>query len=126
MIKSRAARRRRRSGGPRDGKVDLIIGKANASAIGTLVERTTGYTMLVHLPNGYKAEQGVFAPALTAKIKTLPAVLRKSITWDSHNDLVLGRELGLTRRGIGFVPYLGFVDPAPARGRAPAGRTNVT
>jgi transposase, IS30 family len=33
------------------------MGKANASAIGTLVERTTGYTMLVHLPDGSKPEQ---------------------------------------------------------------------
>jgi transposase, IS30 family len=31
---------------------DLIIGKKNAAAIGTLVERSTGYTMLLHLPDG--------------------------------------------------------------------------
>jgi len=64
---------------------DLIIGKANASAIGTLVERTSGYTMLVHLPNGYRAEQ--VAPALTAKIKTLPEALRSSLTWDQGVEM---------------------------------------
>jgi len=57
---------------------DLIIGKNNATAIGTLVERTTGYTMLVHLPDGYKAEQ--VRDALTAKIKTIPDILRASLT----------------------------------------------
>ena len=36
---------------------DLIIGKQNQTAIGTLVERQTGYTLLVHLPDGYKPEQ---------------------------------------------------------------------
>ena len=36
---------------------DLIIGKGNASAIGTLVERSTGYTLLVSLREGFKAEQ---------------------------------------------------------------------
>ena len=57
---------------------DLILGKNNLSAIGTLVERTTGYTMLVHLPNGYKTEQ--VRDALTQKIKTIPDVLRASLT----------------------------------------------
>jgi IS30 family transposase len=64
---------------------DLIIGKGNASAIGTLVERCTGYTMLVHLPDGFRAEQ--VAPALTAKIKTLPEALRGSLTWDQGVEM---------------------------------------
>jgi IS30 family transposase len=64
---------------------DLIIGKGNASAIGTLVERCTGYTMLVHLPDGFKAEQ--VAPALAAKIKGLPAALRGSLTWDQGVEM---------------------------------------
>ena len=41
---------------------DLLIGKRNATAIATLVERTTGYAMLIALPEGYKPEQ--VAPAL--------------------------------------------------------------
>jgi len=57
---------------------DLIIGKQNQTAIGTLVERRTGYTMLLHLPDGYKPAQ--VAPALAAKIQTLPAALRGSLT----------------------------------------------
>ena len=64
---------------------DLIIGRANASAIGTLVERTSGYTMLVHLPNGYKPEQ--VRDALTEKITTLPEVLRASLTWDQGVEM---------------------------------------
>src|SRR5664279_3370529 len=64
---------------------DLIIGKNNKTAIGTLVERSTGYAMLVHLPDGYKADQ--VAPALTAKIKTLPDSLRRTLTWDQGIEM---------------------------------------
>ena len=62
-----------------------IIGKGNASAIGTLVERSTGYTMLVPLREGFKAEQ--VAPALAAKIKTLPEALRRSLAWDQGVEM---------------------------------------
>ena len=41
---------------PGNGEGDLIIGKQNQTAIGTLVARQTGYTMLLHLPDGYKPE----------------------------------------------------------------------
>ena len=64
---------------------DLIIGKGNLTAIGTLVERTTGYTMLMHLPDGYKPEQ--VRDALAAKIQTLPDVLRASLTWDQGPEM---------------------------------------
>jgi IS30 family transposase len=64
---------------------DLILGKNNLSAIGTLVERTTGYTMLVHLPDGYKAEQ--VRDALTEKIQTIPDILRASLTWDQGPEM---------------------------------------
>jgi len=64
---------------------DLIIGKRNLTAIGTLVERTTGYTMLVHLPDGYKPEQ--VRDALAAKIQTIPEILRASLTWDQGPEM---------------------------------------
>jgi IS30 family transposase len=64
---------------------DLLIGKRNATAIGTLVERTSGYTMLVHLPDGYTPEK--VAVALAAKIQTLPEVLRGSLTWDQGPEM---------------------------------------
>jgi IS30 family transposase len=64
---------------------DLIIGRKNLSAIGTLVERTTNYTMLLHLPDGYTPE--LVRDALAAKIKTLPEVLRVSLTWDQGPEM---------------------------------------
>ena len=64
---------------------DLLIGKRNATAIGTLVERSSGYAMLVALPDGYKPEH--VAPALTRKVQTLPEALRRSLTWDQGPEM---------------------------------------
>jgi IS30 family transposase len=64
---------------------DLIIAKRNLTAIGALVERTTGYTMLLHLPDGYKPE--LVRDALAAKIQTLPNVLRASLTCDQGPEM---------------------------------------
>jgi IS30 family transposase len=64
---------------------DLIIGKDNASAVGTLVERTTRYVMLLHLPGDHTAE--TVRTVMAAKIKTLPEHLRRSITWDQGAEM---------------------------------------
>jgi transposase, IS30 family len=72
---------------------DLMIGKNNRSAIGTLVERATGYAILVSLPDGYKPEQ--VAPALAAKIQTLPETLRRSLTWDQGPELRDWKQLSI-------------------------------
>jgi IS30 family transposase len=64
---------------------DLILGSNNKSAIGTLVERSTRFVMLLHLPNDHSAE--AVREAMTAKIMTLPAALRRSVTWDQGKEL---------------------------------------
>ena len=64
---------------------DLIIGKNNRSAIGTLVERSTRYVMLLHLDGDHTAE--TVRDAMTAKIKTLPEHLVRSITWDQGSEM---------------------------------------
>jgi transposase, IS30 family len=64
---------------------DLLIGKRNQTAIGTLVERSSGFAMLVPLPDGYKPEH--VAPALARKVQTLPEALRRSLTWDQGPEM---------------------------------------
>jgi len=64
---------------------DLIVGKDNGSAIGTLVERCTRFCMLLHLPNGKDAES--VAEQMIAAIKTLPEQLRRSLTWDQGTEM---------------------------------------
>lgn len=64
---------------------DLIVGTRNASAIVTLVERTTRYVMLGHLPAGHTAEE--VRDVLVPLIGTLPAHLRGSLTWDQGSEM---------------------------------------
>jgi IS30 family transposase len=59
---------------------DLLVGAHGKSAIGTLVERTTRFTMLVPLPAGRDAP--AVADALTPVIAGLPDAVRRSLTWD--------------------------------------------
>jgi IS30 family transposase len=70
---------------------DLIIGKDSGSAIGTLVERTTRFVMLLHLPTDHGAE--AVRDAILAQINTLPAALRRSLTWDQGIELARHAEI---------------------------------
>jgi IS30 family transposase len=64
---------------------DLIIGKDGASAVGTLVERSTRFVMLLHLPHDRTAK--TVRKAMQHKIQTLPAALHRSITWDQGREM---------------------------------------
>jgi len=86
---------------------DLILG-LDSSAIGTLVERTTRFTILLHLPrmDGYSdhaivkngpalAGHGAAAvrSAITASMGTLPEQLRRSLTWDQGSEMAQHAQL---------------------------------
>jgi IS30 family transposase len=72
---------------------DLILGRNNRSAIGTLVERTTRFVMLLHLPNGHTAE--AVNAAMAAKITELPDALQRSITWDQGSEMASHRQFSI-------------------------------
>ncbi len=99
---------------------DLILG-LDSSAIGTLVERTTRFTMLLHLPRmeghgtgkslkngpalaGHGAE--AVRDAIAGTISSLPAHLRRSLTWDQGAEMAQHRQL---RIDTGLEVY--FCDP---------------
>lgn len=82
---------------------DLIIG-SKSSAIGTLVERTTGYLILLHLPaklgsSGHTAE--AVRKAITNTIMQMPPDLRQTLTWDQgvemseHVNLTIDTDLDI-------------------------------
>ena len=71
---------------------DLITGGRDKSAIGTLVERTTRFTILLHLPDGHDAEH--VQQAIIDKMQHLPKLLRNSLTWDQGAELALHKRIG--------------------------------
>ncbi|WP_185995629.1 IS30 family transposase [Nocardioides campestrisoli] len=59
---------------------DLVMGINGGVAVGTLVERSTRFTMLLHLPGRHDSES--VAQAMIAEMSALPEHLRRSLTWD--------------------------------------------
>ncbi|TDD57637.1 IS30 family transposase, partial [Kribbella antibiotica] len=72
---------------------DLIMGENNRSAIATLVERTTRYTLLVHLPGSHEAEP--VRDGLIKAMQTLPEHLRGSLTWDQGCEMARHKQFSI-------------------------------
>jgi IS30 family transposase len=70
---------------------DLITGASNRSAIGTLVDRASRFTILLHLPGRHTAE--AVRDALIAAMSSLPPQLRRSLTWDQGKEMALHQEI---------------------------------
>jgi IS30 family transposase len=66
---------------------DLILGAGCRSAIGTLVERVTGFLLLRHLPEDHTA--ATVADAMSVAIRRLPEQLWRSLTWDQGSEMAL-------------------------------------
>ncbi|MFQ6332159.1 IS30 family transposase [Nocardia sp. CWNU-33] len=96
---------------------DLIIGKDGGSAIGTLVERSTRYTMLVHLPGGHDAE--TVRDGLIRTISTLPTHLRGSLTWDQGCEMARHKQFSMATDVAVY-----FCDPASPWQRGTNENTN--
>lgn len=82
---------------------DLIIG-SDGTAIGTLVERSTRFTILLHLPGDHTAE--TVAAAMIREMANLPEHLRRSITWDRGTELA-----GYAKIQTALETTLYFCDP---------------
>lgn len=72
---------------------DLILGTGCASAIGTLVERSTRFTILLHLPHDHTADS--VATAMVEAMSELPAHLRRSLTWDRGSEMATWQDISL-------------------------------
>jgi len=83
---------------------DLILGSRGSSAIGTLVERSTRFTILLHLPEDHTAES--VATAMIEAMSELPAHLRRTITWDRGSEMADWQNISLQLRAPVY-----FCDP---------------
>jgi transposase, IS30 family len=84
---------------------DLVMGSAASnSAVGTIVERTTGYLTLLHLPDGHTAD--AVAAAVIARMTRLPGWFARTLTWDRGTELA--RHARITE-ATGISVY--FADP---------------
>ena len=70
---------------------DLLMGRENGSAIGTLVERSSRFVLLIHLPGRHTAQ--AFHDAIVPTLNTLPLELKRSLTWDNGKEMALHRQI---------------------------------
>ena len=96
---------------------DLIIGKYKRSAVATLVERTTRYTMIV--PLSYGKDALAVREALTKKLQSLPTHLVKTLTYDQGKEMSQHTQFTID---TGIQVY--FADPASPWQRGTNENTN--
>jgi len=81
---------------------ELIMGAGNLTAIGTLIERTTRYLILLAFPDGIPTTDGV-RRAITEALERLPAGLRRTLTWDQGKELAHHQQItAATGTGVFF------------------------
>jgi IS30 family transposase len=71
---------------------DLIIGELTRSAIGTVVERSSRFTILLHLPAGRHTAEAV-RDAIVEAMSAVPAHLRRSLTWDQGKEMAMHADI---------------------------------
>ena len=85
---------------------DLIKGEGNASAVGTLVERTSRLVMLIKLPHPKPASAANVLQAFTDKLLSIAVPMRQSMTYDQGKEMARHKELA---KATGIAVY--FCDP---------------
>jgi len=71
---------------------DCIMGRGNRSAIGTLVERSTRYLILIHVPDGTSRAEAI-RDGVTAAFAGLPPHLRRTLTWDQGKEMAFHEQI---------------------------------